>query len=707
MAKIDDLLAHIQDSELRRQLQASVAELREQKKFGLVFERHLPETALLPSSRVRVGSSVMLRRQPSSSKALVVTDLEKRTAALLDAAGRTHTADIQDLLVIKPFGEPVYPILKVREQLRRTEGRATHTVINGENFHALQLLLFGYEGAVDCIYIDPPYNTGARDWKYNNSYVDAKDRYRHSKWLSFMERRLRLAKRLLKDDGVLIVTVDEHEVHHLGVLLEDIFPGYLRQMLTIVINPKGTGKYNLARVEEHAFFVIPNTNSSIVKIPLEVPTAADEVIAEVEQEDEEEAVVDEVEDDAEELFAGAAEKLPFPRKDLPLWEKRHARRRGGESSYREQRPNQFYPLYINEKSREVVKVGASPRLGTDPDFTPVDGLKAIWPIDSEGNQRCWRYIPSQMQALIDAGRVVLGRYHPGADTYTVNYWVLKATVKKPKTVWWETAHDAGTHGTSLLAKLLGRRKAFNFPKSLYAERDCLALVVKDRPNAVIVDFFGGSGTTTHATAFLNSEDGGNRRCILVTNNEVAEAEARKLNADGFFYGDSEFEAHGVYEAVTIPRLKAAFTGKRPDGTPLGFKYLGGRPAEVGFEDNVSFLDIEYGDPDDIDVGGRFATIVPAVWLSAGGHGAVPDKVSDSDPWFAPAGLPFAVLLDEDKFAPFKVEIAKQTDLTHVWLVTDSETAFVRMRERLPRHLDIGMLYRDYLRNFRINVDVSG
>jgi adenine-specific DNA-methyltransferase len=706
MAKIDELLAHIPDQELRRQLQGAVAELRQQKKFGLVFEKHLPETALLPSSRVRIGSAVMLRRQPTSTSIFVVTGLKGKDATVADSTGKTRKAKVSDLLVIKPFGEPVYPVVRVREQISRSAGRPTHVVINGENFHALQLLLFGYEGKVDCIYIDPPYNTGARDWKYNNSYVDAKDKYRHSKWLSFMERRLGLAARLLKDDGVLIVTVDEHEVHHLGVLLEDVFPNHLRQMLTIVINPKGTGKYNLARVEEHAFYVIPDTNSSIVKIPLDIPTPVDAVVAETELEDEEEEP--EVDDETgEELFAEAAEKLPFPKKDLPLWEKRHARRRGGESSYREQRPNQFYPLYINEKTREVVKVGNAPPLGTGPDLTSVDGLKALWPIDSEGNERCWRYIPPQMQALIDAGRVVLGRYHPEMDTYTVNYWVLKATVKKPKTVWWETAHDAGTHGTSLLAKLLGRRKAFNFPKSLYAERDCLALVVKDRPNAIIVDFFGGSGTTTHATALLNAEDGGNRRCILVTNNEVAEAQARKLNSDGHFFGDPEFEAFGVYESVTIPRLKAAFTGKRPDGTALSFKYLGGRSASEGFDDNLSFVDIDYEDPDDIDVGSEFASVVPALWLSAGGVGAAPTKVSDSDPWFLPSALPFAVLLDEDSFSRFAGEVEQSSDLTHLWLVTDSETAFVRMRERLPRHLEIGMLYRDYLRNFRVNVDIAG
>src|SRR4029077_7195650 len=124
-------------------------------------------------------------------------------------------------------------------RLDRAPGKPYHTLINADNFHALQLLLYCYEGKVDVIYIDPPYNTGARDWKYSNDYVDKTDTFRHSKWLSMMKKRLLLAKRLLKPDGVLIVTIDEHEVQHLGVLLEQHFAEYSRQMVTIVINEKG------------------------------------------------------------------------------------------------------------------------------------------------------------------------------------------------------------------------------------------------------------------------------------------------------------------------------------------------------------------------------------------------------------------------------------------------------------------------------------
>jgi adenine-specific DNA-methyltransferase len=128
---------------------------------------------------------------------------------------------------VKRLGDPIYPTLHPLGSVEKAPGKPYHAVIDGENYHALQLLLYLYEGRVDCIYIDPPYNTGARDWKYNNRFVDANDTWGHSKWLAMMDKRLRLAKRLLKPDGVLICTVDEHEVHHLAMLLEDVFKDYL------------------------------------------------------------------------------------------------------------------------------------------------------------------------------------------------------------------------------------------------------------------------------------------------------------------------------------------------------------------------------------------------------------------------------------------------------------------------------------------------
>jgi adenine-specific DNA-methyltransferase len=167
-----------------------------------------------------------------------------------------------ELLVVREFGEPIFPALVPVDAVANAPADAPadapwHTLIEADNYHALQLLDYLYAGQVDCIYIDPSYNTGARDWKYNNDYVDGNDGWRHSKWLAFMEKRLKLAKRLLKPvTGVLIVTIDEHEVHHLGMLLEREFPESYRQWVTIVINQKGVAQGRLSRTEEYALFCI-------------------------------------------------------------------------------------------------------------------------------------------------------------------------------------------------------------------------------------------------------------------------------------------------------------------------------------------------------------------------------------------------------------------------------------------------------------------
>jgi len=701
MAVIDDLLSHVSDDGLRTQLSEAVAHLRRRKKFGLVFEEHIPETVVLPAAGLREGSAVMLRCEPKDKTRYIVESIAGAQAKITAGDGTpSRKVGVDGLLVLKPFGEPVYPVLRQTGSIDRNPDLPYHAVINGENFHALQLLLFAHEGQVDCIYIDPPYNTGARDWKYNNAFVDAQDSWRHSKWLSFMEKRLRLAKKLLKPDGVLIITIDEHEVHHLGVLLAQVFPEYLRHMVSVVINPKGTGKVNFGRVDEYAFFVIPDTGASLVSVPVGATAVVVEDDAEDSGGDEEDA------GEPREAIEGAGdENLPFPAGERAMWELRHARRRGGESSYRSQRPNQFYALYVDESARRVVRAGPSLSLDEDPDFGEIDGLKPIWPIDREGNHRCWRYVPTSMQELIDGGFVVMGRHNAAQDTYTVNYWVRKTTSRKPKTVWWHTSHDAGTHGTTLLHAFLGRRQAFNFPKSIYAVRDALALVVRNRPDALIVDFFAGSGTTLHAAALLNTADGGRRRVILVTNNEVDEKTAKALNKKGQFVGDEDFEAHGIAHAVTIPRVQAALSGVRQDGTPVPGKYIGGRKFASGLAGNAAFFDLCYEDADLLETGTHFDDIVPLLWLAAGCYGD-PGRLEAGEDWLMPKGSPFAVLLDEDRFRGFLAELAKRPDIDHVWLVTDSENAFARMRSRVPAGRSVGMLYRDYLRNFRINARVA-
>ena len=226
MAVLQDLIGQIEDPALRERILSEISKLLKQKKFGLVFEEHLPECTPLYDIPIRIGQTV-------AEKTGYVSDIYEVLKIdgddVLCDRKETHerkTFKLNELVAVAEFGEPIYPYLKpMGEVCNAPDSDLWHTLIEADNYHALQLLEYLYAGKVDCIYIDPPYNTGARDWKYNNDYVDGSDTYRHSKWLSMMEKRLRIAKRLLNPkDSVLIVTIDEKEYLHLGCLLEELFP---------------------------------------------------------------------------------------------------------------------------------------------------------------------------------------------------------------------------------------------------------------------------------------------------------------------------------------------------------------------------------------------------------------------------------------------------------------------------------------------------
>lgn len=718
MAKIEDLIAQIPDERLKKAIGAEVRELKKNKKFGLVFEEHLPETVRLPNLVVKAGELVAKKR--ASGNELWRVKSIRKGIATLDRAVEGYPLPLEmgievpvaELVVVRSFGDPIYPALvPVDHVARGGPDKPWHMLINADNFHALQLLLYAYEGKVDVIYIDPPYNSGARDWKYNNDYVDRTDTFRHSKWLSMMKKRLLLAKRLLRTDGVLIITIDENELHHLGVLLESLFPNSLRHMVTIVINPKGAGKRNFARTEEHALFCFPNNGQSLVNANFIKDLARVGVTDELIQEEEDEELDQEdgaaSEEPPELPHDIKPEDLPFPIEELDQWELRHARRRGNESSYRHQRKNQFYPIYINVDTRTVEEIGDALPLDKQPSFKKRNGLIPVWPIDKEGNHRCWRFIASSMRTVLEERRLIVGRQDSATGNWTLNIWEPKTKQKKVKTVWWHSRHDAGTHGTSMLHQILGRRDAFPFPKSLYAVRDTLLTVVGNRPNALVLDFFAGSGTTFHATALINAQLGGARRCVLVSYNEPGEKAAKKLHRQEHFPGDPAFEAVGISESVTWPRIKFATTGKRDDGTALKGSYLDldGYPKGLrwadGLDENLEYFRLDFLDPDEVARGDAFKAIVPILWMVAGCRGQREDS-KGAMPWFIPKRSPFAVLIQEKQFRAFREKLAERKDIEWVFLITDSEDNFGQMRRTLGRKYECAQLYKSYLENFRIN-----
>src|SRR6056297_3660487 len=278
MSRLSDLLRQVEgnDSQLAADLRREFDQLRKRRAFGLNFERHVPETVELPGRTVRKGDKVRflaergeapgsvdqriwqvasIGTEGSGKKAKRVAELVRRDSPEADIEKTSRAVD--DLIVVAEFRDPIYPGLNSTGKVERGGDKPFHTVINAENYHALQALLYTHEGKVDAIYIDPPYNTGAKDWKYSNDYVDGEDAYRHSKWLAMMERRLKLAKRLLNpENAVLIVTIDEKEYLRMGLLLQQIFPEAHLEMVTSIISAKGVARAGqFSRVEEYIYTV--------------------------------------------------------------------------------------------------------------------------------------------------------------------------------------------------------------------------------------------------------------------------------------------------------------------------------------------------------------------------------------------------------------------------------------------------------------------
>lgn len=694
MAAINDLINQIQDSELRDRIQKEVNKMAKQKKFGLVFEEHVPECTPLYDMPIKRGCKVMLRDKKDDKTIYVVLKLEDNVAicARRDNCEELCSFLLRDIVRIAEFGEPIYPYLKTVDIISTApKSDLWHALIEADNYHALQLLEYLYSGKVDCIYIDPPYNTGAKDWKYNNDYVDSSDVYQHSKWLSFMKKRLTIAKRLLNPKtGILILTIDEHEVHHIRCLLEEIFTEFYIQMITCVTNPTGASQGRFSRIEEYAIYCFAPEAF--------VSSFDDPMIGEI-------ATTKEV-----------------------RWK---SLLRSGPSSRREDRKNMFYPVYVDPKAGMVVRAGDSLPFEEKPCFDAIDGLEVAWPIRTDNSQGRWGVGADTLNSLIKKGYVQLGRFDPKRKTYGITYLsaetqkmietgevkivgqdsrtgVVKVAYAKGhtqavRTVWQRTRHNAGVYGTNMLSSILGKDRKFPFPKSLYMTKDSIATVMKDRPNALIVDFFAGSGTTLHAVNLLNKEDGGNRRCILVTNNEVSVDEAKRLRTKGINPGEKEWNELGIARHITWPRTVCSILGKDINGDPLKGQYIDSDfSIAEGFESNVAFFQLGFLDKTSVALGLNVQEMLSIFWLKTGAIGPCPvvEQYSLNDMIILPQNG-FAVLINEASFSRFKNEIEQSPEIQTVFISTDYDANYRAMVKDLNVKTTY-QLFGDYLNHFRLN-----
>ncbi|MFZ4535079.1 site-specific DNA-methyltransferase [Propionivibrio sp.] len=360
--------------------------------------------------------------------------------------------------------------------------------IQSDNWQALNTLQTKYREQAKCIYIDPPYNTDAGP-------IDYKNGYRSASWMALMDDRLKLGRRLMRDDGVLCCTIDDYEQKPLGMLLERIFgENSIAGVVSIRINPSGRPKPSgFAVSHEYGFFVQNSTTSALDRL--------DRTNAQMKR-------YKEIDNDGSYMWE--------------LFRKR------GSNSERSARRTLHYPLYVSESGIRVPHIvwNELARNWTATEV-PKSGETLVFPIDDNQIERTWRYKhdevnakPNNFRATKDSSGIwaIYYKYRPS------NTGVL------PTTMWIDSKFSATEHGTGVLKKLFKQHDAFSYPKSVFAVEESLKVSGATEDNALVIDFFAGSGTTAHAVLQMNANSDTNTRFLVV-------------------------EVNKYFEAVTLPRIK--------------------------------------------------------------------------------------------------------------------------------------------------------
>lgn len=382
------------------------------------------------------------------------------------------------LLANAPIAKTLRPCREESVDFDNTE----NLYIEGDNLDVLKLLQETYLKKIKMIYIDPPYNTG-NNLIYHNDFSQSTSEYLansgqfdgdgnalvqnpdtngrfHTDWLNMIYPRLRIAKDLLTDDGVLVCAIDENEVDTLSMILKEIFgeSSYEHTCVTVVHNPRGQQGTNFSHTNEYALFVYPKGIKAI----------ADKIIAD--------------------------EDVSWSQ--LRNW---------GSESERSDAKNCFYPIYV--KDGEIIGFGNVSPDDYHPKQTEyVDGVAHVYPIDRNGVERKWRYARQTVESIWN-----MLKARPNDNGYEI---LIGKTFGVQKTVWADKRYDANEYGTKIISDLVPNN-GFTFPKSLWTVYDSIFAGTASAKDGIILDFFSGSGTTAHAVMQINAEDGGNRKFIMV------------------------------------------------------------------------------------------------------------------------------------------------------------------------------------------------
>lgn len=715
MVSISKTISEVE--KLSPELASQIKQYVKNHSYGLVFERNLPDAVRLWNKKLEVYDKVHIlpfRGQLETDenyKIWRVINIVDNDVVVKknDDSNEEKVVNIDNVVSVVEYNDEIYPGLKVIDKVERGDKDAPyHMLINAENYHALQMLRYAYAGKVDCIYIDPPYNKReSSDWQYNCSYISDSDEYKHSKWLTMIERRLRLARDLLNfDNSVLIVTIDENEFCRLGLLLEQIFPEVTfkdssvhMQMISSMISSNGNTREPLFKRTNEYIYILTFGKMSVVPLSL-----------------------------LNDWFLGYKGSSS---KDKLNW---ISFMRTGTHSLRSERPNLFYPIFVSKTTYKVVDVGSPLPLNVDKSTVPDrPDCFTIFPIHSNGQEGCWRYGSSkdQIGQLICNGYFKVSVSRKGCTLYylsrgeqnKINNHVFDIVGYNsdgsiivgdanysvpfvPGSQWKVSSHDATTFGTNLLSKYLINRD-FTFPKSLYAVEDVLRFFVVDKPEALIVDFFAGSGTTAHATMLLNHLDGGHRRCISVTNNEVGPDNEKQLTKQGLRPTDEEWQSKGIARYITWERIKAAITGIATNGELVkgDYKFIEEFPMSDGFKENAIFCELTYENYYDVQFDRVFNAIAPVLWMFSGCKGKIIEKLGKG---YATTDY-YGVLFEYKYLKKFVNAVKKRPFIKHIFVVTDDIERYNSVLQMLNwiDKSNIHRLYERYLDNFELKIKAEG
>lgn len=680
--QLEHLLARV--ASLDTGLAESIAKELEKRttavEFGIHFAQHSPEIVRLPLRRPEVQDKVVLQSDTDRFPQIYrVTAIMARTVELIAKDGSRSKAKPTEVVPVAEFGDPIYPGLKSLGGINFASANPRHVVIQGENFHALQTLRYTHPGAIDLIYIDPPYNTGNKaenKWKYNDKYVDDTSGYRPSLWLSFMERRLRLARELLKPTGAIMVSIGDGEQHRLRMLMDRVFQAenHVAQLaveMSTTSGPKTTNAQQGTLVKNVEYVLVYRRSAAFDTEVRHTP-----LYDGIDRWDANYPLWINDDGTTENLYSHL-DLQPEIREDIErlrlvnLSGARAGQFVGARGMDLLLSGSPAAKHFINENLERIGRTDTPPVSARN---VSVDAGRWVTHMTPERTYMITRSASGKLWQIY-----TLDRNYRTSDDYLPRHGrtVIRGDL-------WRGFHSDMGHVTS------EGNVAFNNGKKPLRLIKQLIRWANNSPDAVILDFFGGSGTTTHAVMQMNTEDGGSRQSLLVTNNELNASDDAVMRRKGHLPGSEQYEALGVFRSVTRPRIESAVSGLQPDGRPS---------TQAAMDQPVEFFELTYESADQITFGEAYAAIDPLLWLKAGASGGRIDRRSEEPYLF---GDSYAVLFSPDAVAQFVLEVARRPQIRHAFAVTEDDSFFASLQAQLRGAVPCTRLYESYLATFKIN-----